>query len=442
MSAFADLHVHIARAGGRPIKIASSPRLTVAGVVQESAKRKGLDVVAIVDAHSPPVIEEIEAFVASGELEELPGGGLRWAGQEPGQVPGPEPGEEPGPEGGRAMRPLLLILASEVEVSEKDIGPVHYLAYVPDLETCKGLSAFLLDRVTNIALSSQRARVSGEELARWLRREGGFLVPAHVFTPYKGLFGQGGTDLGQVFSDTALEVVWAVELGLSADTAMAEMVPSLRPFTYLTNSDAHSPETIGRECNALDLGKGPPDFRSVAEAVKEGAVEANYGLDPRLGKYHRAYCPKCGFVAGDAPAGGTCPSCGKGKLVGGVKDRILALAGASTATPPAELAPHGTGSKRPQHTPGSARPPYIHVIPLRYIPGVGPATLRLLVKSFGTELAVLHEVPEAELAEVVGGRLARLITASRGGSEAIEIEVGAGGRYGRLALGKGETRPS
>lgn len=430
--ALADLHVHVGRARGRPVKVAASPRLTVAGILDESVKRKGLDVVAVVDAQSPLVLEELEAMVSEGTLRPLPGGGLDW----------------------RGGRSLLLILASEVEVDEPDVGPVHYLCYLPDLETARGFSSFLEPRVRNVSLSSQTARTTGDELARWVGREGGFLVPAHVFTPHKGFFGQGGTDLRQALRDKALEAVPAVELGLSADTALADLVPSLGPFTYLTNSDAHSPETIAREHNALWLGQAsadrddsPPstpagrgrggfagDFRALARAVREGRVAANYGLDPRLGKYHRAFCPACGFISAEKTvAGRVCPACGRAGLVGGVLDRILTLAGGER--PPRAAAADRDGAR--------PRPPYVHVVPLRHVPGVGPETLRKLLEAFGTEMNVLHEVPERELVAVIGERLASRVCAARSGTADLDIAPGAGGRYGRVrppGLGPGGRR--
>lgn len=427
----ADLHVHVARALGRPVKIAASARLTVRGIIEESSTRKGLDAAAIVDAQSPPVLQELEALVEAGELMALPGGGLEWQAG----------GGGPSAPGGQAARPgrrhLVLILASEVEADEPRLGPVHHLVYLPDLETARAFSTYLARYVTNVALSSQRVRLTGEDLARWIGPAGGFLVPAHVFTPHKGFFGQGGEDLGQAFSDRALESVPAVELGLSSDTALADLVGSLAPFTYLSNSDAHSPETIAREHNAFALGGEPPpageasapaqadesgplDFRALAQAIRGGRIAANYGLDPRLGKYHRAFCPRCGFTSsGDVPAGSTCPACGKVGLVGGVLDRILALAGDSGG-PEAQARP---------------RPPYVHVVPLRYVPGVGPVALGKLLAVFGTEMEILHRAPREELAGVVGSRLADLICAARGGTEDLDISPGAGGRYGRVRPG-------
>ncbi len=329
----ADLHVHVGRAAGGPVKITASPRLTPAAALEESSDRKGLDAVAVVDAHSPRVLADLDRLVRSGELEPLPGGGLRRSGE----------------------RPLLLLLASEVEVVEHGLGPVHYLCYLPDLDTALGFSGFLSGRVTNVALGSPRARSSGEELARWVGREGGFLVPAHVFTPHKGYFGQGGRDLSRHLSDRALEAIPAVELGLSADTAMAEAVPSLGPFTFLSNSDAHSPETIAREHNALMVGEprpagpaagegsNPPaemDFQTLFSAVRDGRVAANYGLDPRLGKYHRAFCPRCGFRA---------------DLAGGARMRWARRTAGASARPAARGSSSGESSTGSSSSRGAAR---------------------------------------------------------------------------------------
>ena len=355
--------------------------------------------VAIVDSHSPPVLGELEEMVTDGRLQRLAGGGLRHTGQ----------------------RPVVLLLGCEVEVHEDGVGPVHYLAYFPNLETARGFSGFLAPRVTNLSLSSQRARATGEEVALWLRGEGGFMVPAHIFTPHRGFFGQGGTDLRQCLSDRALETVPAVELGLSEDTRMAEHVPSLQPFVFLSNSDAHSPETIGREHNLMALG--PPeaaDFETVATAVRGGEVVANYGLDPRLGKYHRAVCRRCGATP-ETPEGHekTCAVCGSSKMTGGVLDRAMELA--RRALP-----------QSPGPAPGGGRPPYVHHIPLLSVPGVGPVTYRRLLEEFGTEMRVLHETTLDELAAVVGSPLAARLRAAGGGTAELHITPGGGGRYGRV----------
>lgn len=68
----------------------------------------------------------------------------------------------------------------------------------------------------------------------------GLFIPAHVFTPFKSLYGKGvKTSLLEVFNPDLID---GVELGLSSDTSMADTIHELQPYTFLTNSDAHSLE--------------------------------------------------------------------------------------------------------------------------------------------------------------------------------------------------------
>ncbi len=77
-----DLHVHIGRSGsGRPVKITAARDLTFQNIAIECAERKGIEVVGVVDCASPPVLEDIEGLLESGEMTELEGGGLDFRGQ-------------------------------------------------------------------------------------------------------------------------------------------------------------------------------------------------------------------------------------------------------------------------------------------------------------------------------------------------------------------------
>lgn len=73
---YADLHIHIGRtASGRAVKITGSKTLTLARILETASARKGLDIIGIIDCHSPEVIEEMSELLAQGELKELEGGG-------------------------------------------------------------------------------------------------------------------------------------------------------------------------------------------------------------------------------------------------------------------------------------------------------------------------------------------------------------------------------
>jgi PHP family Zn ribbon phosphoesterase len=73
---FADLHVHIGRAEGRPVKITASRNLTLAAIIQDIAPRKGLDIVGVVDAGTTPVFNELQEMLQQGSLRSTTGEGL------------------------------------------------------------------------------------------------------------------------------------------------------------------------------------------------------------------------------------------------------------------------------------------------------------------------------------------------------------------------------
>jgi len=68
-SIYCDLHVHIGRTSeGQAVKISGSRDLTFSGIAHEAAQRKGLEMIGIIDSHSPGVLRDIEASLESGEM--------------------------------------------------------------------------------------------------------------------------------------------------------------------------------------------------------------------------------------------------------------------------------------------------------------------------------------------------------------------------------------
>ncbi|WP_421379387.1 endonuclease Q family protein [Bacillus salacetis] len=382
---FADLHVHIGRtAGGRAVKITGSRTLTLYNILRYSGFPKGLHMTGIIDCHSPEVIQEIESLIEEGELMELEDGGFQH------------------------KNGLVLIPGSELEIYDENCkGPIHVLAYFPGLEELKSFSEWLSGRVTNIHLSSQRIYAEGIELQKTVKEMGGLFIPAHIFTPFKSLYGKGVTSsLSEVFLP---EMIDAVELGLSSNTDMANKIPELHGYPFLTNSDAHSLPKIAREYTSVQMEA--PSFKELEMALKnqEGRkIAANYGLDPLLGKYYETTCSSCGVIIPDEAE--ECPDCGHTKRVRGVKHRIADLS---------------------MDIPRPDRPPYIPQVPLEYIPGLGPRTMEKLLDHFGTEMDILHFVPREKIAEVTTGKLAEAIHKARTGE--LSIHAGGGGRYGRVS---------
>ncbi|GAJ23099.1 unnamed protein product, partial [marine sediment metagenome] len=134
-----------------------------------------------------------------------------------------------------------------------------------------------------------------------------------------------------------------------ADTEIADHLKELAKYTFLTNSDAHSLPKIGREYNIIELEKA--NFKEILLALqrKEGRkIYANYGLDPKLGKYHRTFCEICNYTATSNPPVYQCEKCGSDKIVKGVFDRIVEIGDYQQSVSP------------------SHRPPYYHQVPLEF----------------------------------------------------------------------------
>lgn len=381
---YADLHIHIGRAEGQPVKITASSQLTLENIIFKAAPLKGLDMVAVVDAGSLAVSAEIEALLDRGKISELPRGGFL------------------------ASNGVVLILACESECREG----VHIISYLPDLTSLKAWQKHLRSRVRNMTLSTQRVDMGFIDILYLCRDLDGIFCPAHVFTPHKGTYGA-WTDRLRPRLSQAFELVRVIELGLSADTDMADMLAETAHFSLLSNSDAHSLPNIAREYNLLQMPeKSFADFRNCLKGNDKSRIIANYGLDPRLGKYHRSYCPACDHI-GDASAPvRSCRLCGGSNIVMGVYDRIMEIKDYDQ--------PRSSG----------VRPRYHYRVPLSQIPGVGPKTYQKLLSTGSSEIEILEKMPVAEIASLAGQDIADTIGNMRVGR--LDITAGGGGKYGKV----------
>ena len=82
-------------------------------------------------------------------------------------------------------------------------------------------------------------------------------------------------------------------------------------------------------------------------------VIANYGLDPKLGKYHRTYCDNCESLSNIRD--GKCVKCGSKKVVKGVYDRIKEIEDRTIISKKAKL----------------KNDKYIYQVALEFLPGIG-----------------------------------------------------------------------
>ena len=387
---FADLHIHIGRASsGQAVKITASDKLNFSNIAYEAFNRKGLDVVGVIDSASPDVITDIENMLNSGLLKELEYGGLLFKDE------------------------LLIIPGAEVESREKNGGQAHYLAYFPFLENLKEFSEIMSQYITNINLSSQSTGLDGAEIYKIVKLCSGILIPAHAFTPHKSFYGNAFSTYKEVFSDDEWADIPAIELGLSADTELADYLPELRSKSFLSNSDAHSVGKIAREYNIFEIKNLNFKEFELALKNKDGRrISENYGMDPRLGKYHRSYCPECDKTFSSEKIVNVCPLCDSEKLITGVKDRVLNISGNKKSISP------------------DFRGKYTYQVPLMNLPGIGNKRLEKLINELGTEMEIIHDKSYQEISSVVGEKIADIIFKSRKGT--LNIESGGGGNYGKV----------
>ena len=392
---FADLHVHIGRSeNNKPIKITAAKSLNFANIAKECRDRKGIDMVGIIDCASPYVIEDIENFLKTGDAYEIKDGGIIYKDK------------------------VCIILGSEIETSEDGLnghlGSAHNICFFPHLNDIKGFSREMSTHIKNITLSSQRADISAYDLIDIVEKYNGILIPAHCFTPHKSFYGNCTDRLEKIFKEKYGRVL-AIELGLSADTSLADKISELEQKTFITNSDAHSLPKIAREYNKILVDD--ISFKELVKALKNEdgrKILANYGMDPKLGKYHRTYCEVCGKnIEGTAPVT-LCDTCDSKNITMGVYDRI-------------EIIKDKKDTKSPKN-----RPEYIYQIPLTFIPGVGKKSIEKLLDTFGTEMNIIHKLSKDDIEAVVGEKVANNIVSAREGK--IQIHEGGGGVYGQVKI--------
>jgi len=387
---FADLHIHIGGGSdGSPVKITASRKLNFPNILKEAAFKKGLDLIGIIDCASPVVLNDIDEMMKDGRMQELEKGGILFSEQ------------------------LLVLPGAEIESREENGGQVHYMAFFPKIKNIKEFSLTMENYITNISLSSQAASLTGKEIFKIVSYHGGILIPAHIFTPHKSFYGRAFDSYSEIFSDDEWDEIPAVELGLSADTDMADLLPELKEKSFLSNSDAHSLPKIAREYNILELEE--LNYEEFVKALKRDSgrgVKKNFGLNPELGKYHRSHCENCDRIFSKEEAVLKCPECSEEKMIVGVKDRIL------------DIAPRKE-PKSPEH-----RGEYIYQVPLLDIPGIGSKTAEKLFDNCGTEMDILHNLTPEELNNCTNSRVYKKLMKAREGD--FSFQSGGGGTYGKV----------
>ena len=302
---------------------------------------------------------------------------------------------------GTSPENVRFILSAEISSIYKrggQVRKVHNLLYVPDFAAAQQVNATLAT-IGNITADGRPILgLDSRDLLEILLEKApeGFLVPAHIWTPWFSLFGSksGFDTIEDCFGDLS-EHVFALETGLSSDPAMNRMISALDRFSLISNSDCHSPAKLGREANIFTTDLS---FFALREALRcpldtEGkqVFAATVEFYPEEGKYHCDGHRKCGVCLEPADTQakkGVCPVCGK-PLTIGVLYRVMELADRDTPVLP------------------KGHPAVHSLIPLQEIASelldVGAASKKALagygrlIRDFGSEFELLLETPAEDI---------------------------------------------
>jgi len=333
----------------------------------------------------------------------------------------------------KAIAPVRFMLSAEISCIYKRHGAVrkvHNLVYVPDFASAKRVNSRLA-KIGNI-LSDGRPilGLDSRDLLEIVLEEApeGFLVPAHIWTPWFSLFGSksGFNRIEECYGDLTHHV-FALETGLSSDPDMNRLISGLDRFALISNSDCHSPSRLGREANLFATGF---DYFSLREALRANSRDVFRGtieFFPEEGKYHLDGHRTCGVRFDPEEtrlAENLCPVCKK-PLTVGVLHRVMELA------------------DRQEPLISATAPVFHHLIPLPEVLGeilsVGPDSKAvkkaygLAIDHFGSEFGVLLQAPAVEIRDF-SPLLAEAIWRMREGQ--VIRQGGYDGEFGTIRLFK------
>ena len=397
----ADLHLHSSFA------FATSKDLTLENLAAW-AKVKGIDLLASADFTHPVWLQELRAKLTADRPGLYRFGGVQF------------------------------VLGTEVSCVYQQGGRsrrVHVLVLAPDFDTVDRINGALADYGNLQSDGRPTLRLSARDLTALVldTNPSCIVIPAHVWTPWYGLFGsKSGFDyLEECFLELAPQI-HAVETGLSSDPAMNWAIPELEDKTIVSFSDAHSAPKLGREMTAF---QGDLSYPGLADALANQSVAYSVEFYPEEGKYHWSGHRKCDVrqsPQNTAAQGTRCPACHR-PLTLGVLHRISGYCGGGW-----------TGRRDPDGFVRSkrGRPPFIRLVPLAEIIaetwGRGQATrgvqreYQRITGELSSEIQALIWTKADDLIRVAGEKLAEAVLRARTGE--IQVDPGYDGVYGKIRI--------
>ena len=331
--------------------------------------------------------------------------------------------------GERETKFILTVEVSNIFSQGGKLRKVHTLIFAPNLSAVEGIN----DKLRSLGKLGSDGRpifgFSAKELVKIVLDISSecLVVPAHVWTPWFSVFGaNSGFDSLEECFEEEVKHIFAIETGLSSDPEMNWRLSMLDKITLISNSDAHSPNRLGREANVFDC---PLDYREIIGTIRDKDPRKflfTIEFFPQEGKYHFDGHRNCGVVFSPLQTKANdylCPVCKK-RLTIGVMHRIDEMADRAEGFIPSKSIPS------------------IHLIPLEEIIaeslGVGVGTKAVdgeyerLIRAGGSEFAVILDLPPEELKRFASPKVLEGIIRMRQGK--IHIVPGHDGVYGKISI--------
>ncbi|MDR0312858.1 MAG: UvrD-helicase domain-containing protein [Treponema sp.] len=352
-------------------------------------------------------------------------------------LPKPTPPESV-PESANKAR---FVLTGEISTIYKKGGKtrkIHHVVILPDFKAAAAFQIKLEQRGNIRSDGRPILGLDSHDLLTMLldADERSILIPAHIWTPWFSALGanSGFDSIQECYGDLS-SYIPAVETGLSSNPPMNWALESLDGFSIVSNSDAHSPDKLGREATILEMELS---YRSFAKSLKDKShrdrILGTIEFFPQEGKYHYDGHRACKVFLDPEDADhrdGICPVCHR-PLTPGVMGRVLDLAD----RPVDETAP----------CPQNGRPnckPYYSLIPLKEILGellgTGSSSKKVesaygvLIEKAGSEFAILLDMATESIGKLsCPGLSAELLSSAIDRMRRGEVFISPGydGEYG------------
>jgi DNA helicase-2/ATP-dependent DNA helicase PcrA len=418
MKFYGDFHLH------SYLSRATSKNLTLE-YLESWAKIKGITVVGTADITHPEWLAEMQKKLEPAEP------GLFTLKKEY-SLPiefGFKNSKSPDSLQNREVRFILTGEISNIYKQDEKTRKARNLIFLPDFESVEKFQNTLKHQNTNITSDgcpNLKTRVRDTLETMLSINSDSFLVPTDIWTHKGALLGppSGFERIPDAFGDLAPHIK-AIEIGIGSDPPMNWMCSHLDQYTLTANSDAHSPEKLGRNANIFNTELS---FNHIIQAMSDGngkTFEGTINLYPQDGKYHSDGHRKCNILWSPLETlkhNGICTECGKPVTIG-IVNRI------------AELSDRESITERPQ------RLPFFPIIPLREIIAeilqVGESSQKVTkayqetIQKLGPELDILLNVNVEEM-DTVNNLLGEAIRRMR--NREVQISPGYDGEYGVIKV--------